>query len=278
MKKDQSIESPKRGLKGIIRYIKRVYWRPEMNLLPGQLAFFIILSLVPLVTLVGYGASFLGLSIESITNILNNLSPGISGMIEANGDSVGTSFLVFFGIMLYIASNGLASIIVTSNTIYNIPQKPWLHRRIKGIFLTIFLVSLYLFVLLIPALVYQLIAFVDAFNIRPILVNTITMLQVPITWLIIFIFIKIIYTIAPDKRISSKYMNLGAIFTTTGWVITSTFYGFWVRNFARHDLFYAGLANIAVLMLWIYFLSQIFVVGMSINYRTFEKSGNNWNK
>jgi len=278
MKKERPIENPKRGIKGIIRYIKRVYWRPEMTLLPGQLAFFIILSLVPLITLVGYGASFLGLSIESITDILNNLSPGVAGMVRPIiGGNIGTSILVFFGIMLYIASNGLASVIVTSNTIYDIPQKPWLNRRIKAIFLTIVLVSLYLFVLLIPVLGYQIIAAIDAFNIRPLIFNTITMLQVPITWVIIFIFIKIIYTIAPDKRISSKYMNLGAVFTTTGWVVTSTLYGFWVRNFARHDLFYAGLANLAVLMLWIYFLSMIFVIGMSINQRSLEKSGNNWN-
>ena len=86
-----------------------------------------------------------------------------------------------------------------------------------------------------------------------------------------------IYTIAPDKKIPSKHMNWGAIFTTTGWVVTSFLYGFWVRNFARHDMFHAGLANLAILMLWIYLLSLIFVIGMSINKRELEKSGNNWN-
>ena len=278
MKQEQAIQNHKRGLKGTLRYLKRMYWRPEMTLLPGQLAFFTILSLVPLLTLAGYAASFFGLSIESITDIINNLSPGVAEIVDTSEGGVGTGFLIFLGIMLYIASNGLASIVVTSNTIYNIPQKPWIVRRIKGIFLTLLIVSLYLFVLLLPVLGYQILSAVDAFNIRPLLINTITTLHVPITWLIIFIFIKIIYTIAPDKRISPKFMNWGAVFTTTGWVITSAFYGYWVNNFARHELFYAGFANLAVLMLWVYFLSMIFVVGMSINYRALEKNGNNRNK
>ena len=276
---NQEQPQPKRGLKVFLRYLKRMYWRPEMTLLPGQLAFFIILSLVPLITLIGYGASFFGLSIDTIIAILNNLSPGVAEMVEPMilGE-LGTGFIVFLVIMLYIASNGLASIIVTSNTIFNIPQKPWIYRRIKGIILTIIIVALYLFLLVLPVLGYQILSAIDAFNIRPFLINLITYLQVPISWIIIFIFIKIIYTIAPDKKIPSKFMNWGAVFTTTGWVLTSTLYGFWVRNYARHDIFYAGLANLAVLMLWIYFLSMIFVIGMSINQRFLEQNGNNRNK
>jgi len=264
----------KKNPKEVIKYIWRVFWRPEMAILPGQLAFFIILSLVPIITLVVYGASFFDLSIEPIKALLEtNLNPTIANMLIPiiSGEPISISLLIMFIFMFYIASNGAASIIVTSNTVYNIPQKPWLKRRLKAIFITFILVTLYLFVLFVPAFAYQIIEAIDAFNIRPFIFNIITIMQGPITWIIIFIFIKIIYTVAPDLPILSKHMNLGAIFTTTGWVLISALYGIYVREFANHDLFYRDLSNLAILMLWIYFLSVIFIIGININHRTLEK-------
>ena len=276
----KEVLSSKKAVREKYQYIRKMYWRPEMTILPGQIAFFIILSLVPLITLIGYGASFLNLSIESIMELLEtNLNPGVANMIEPMiSGNINTSLLVMFVVMFYIASNGPASIVVASNTIYNIPQKSWIKRRIKALALTFLLVILYLFVLLLPVFGYHFISAIDPFNLRPFLINTLHVLQVPISWLIIFIFIKIIYTVSPDQPILSKYMNLGAAFTTTGWVITSALYGYYVRNIAQHDVFYGGLSNLAILMLWIYFLSIIFVIGMSINYNTLEQFGKNRNK
>ena len=54
-----------------IKKLWKVLNRPEMVLLPGQLAFFLILSVVPIVTLVSYGASFLNLPVDFISNLLN---------------------------------------------------------------------------------------------------------------------------------------------------------------------------------------------------------------
>ena len=48
----------------------KVLNRPDMVLLPGQLAFFLILSVVPIITLVSYGASFLNLPINFISNFI----------------------------------------------------------------------------------------------------------------------------------------------------------------------------------------------------------------
>ena len=52
-------------LKKVIAIIRR----PEMRILPGQLAFFFVLSLIPLVALVGTIGSKFGLSIDSIEGI-----------------------------------------------------------------------------------------------------------------------------------------------------------------------------------------------------------------
>ena len=44
--------------------------RPDMEILPGQLAFFFVLSVVPIVTVISYGASFLHLPVNFISNFI----------------------------------------------------------------------------------------------------------------------------------------------------------------------------------------------------------------
>ena len=91
------------------------------------------------------------------------------------------------------------------------------------------------------------------------------LLKWPIAFILIFWLLKIIYTISPDKKISSKYMNNGALFTTIGWIITTAIYSYYVSNLANYTLFYGSISGIIAMMIWIYILSYIFVMGIAIN-------------
>ena len=58
-----------------VSYIKRVVdiiKRREMGILPGQLAFFMLLSLVPIITLCGYAAGYIGINLDTIVKLLND--------------------------------------------------------------------------------------------------------------------------------------------------------------------------------------------------------------
>ncbi|UKI29248.1 MAG: hypothetical protein L6V78_02760 [Clostridium sp.] len=59
----------------VTKFLKDVWVilnKPYMMALPGQIAFFLILSLVPIVTLIGYGASLFNISIDSIIELIKN--------------------------------------------------------------------------------------------------------------------------------------------------------------------------------------------------------------
>ena len=96
----------------------------------------------------------------------------------------------------------------------------------------------------------------------------------PFSWLIIFLFIKTIYTMAPDKKFSSRHVTGGAIFTTISWIAITSLYSFYINNYANYSAFYGSLANIVILMIWVYLLSYAFVIGMAMNYhQDLEKTG-----
>ena len=79
---------------------------------------------------------------------------------------------------------------------------------------------------------------------------------------------------APDKKMPSRSVTGGAIFTTISWVLITMLYSYYINEYANYSVFYGSLANIVILMLWVYLLSYALVIGMAMNYREeLEKTG-----
>lgn len=267
----------KRKVNNFFDNFLNVLKRPEMLILPGQLAFFFILSVVPILTILSYAASSLKISTDILANffshsfgsaIVNLLMPNVTEMSFSFG------FILIVVIGLYFASNGASSIIVTSNTIYGIDNTGFLRRKIKALIMTVFIIILFLFILIVPLFGESIISLINHLNvsqsIKDSAVNIFNVLNGPLSWFIIFFFIKILYTIAPDKNIPSSQTTYGALFTSVGWIIATALYSFYINHYAQYQIFYGGFANIIILMLWIYLLAFIFVVGLALNYRREE--------
>lgn len=271
-------------LKNFLNKVFNVIKKPEMAVLPGQLAFFFVLSVVPIITLITYGCSFLNISTDFFRNfILQAFGENVANLIVPMVSISNIDFRFFLTLIIgfYIASNGAASIIITSNAIYEIPDTSFARRRIKAIIMTILIVVLFLFILIVPVFGKKIVEIITLSHINPTVLNTITftfnLLKGPVTWFIMFCFIKILYTLAPDRRLESIYVNYGAAFTTIMWIIVTALYSYYINNFANYAIFYGGLANIVMLMLWVYLLATIFVIGMALNYKEevtkLEKTG-----
>ncbi len=273
----------KSNLREFLNNFIEVLARPEMAILPGQLAFFFVLAIVPTITLISYEATLLNLSTEVIYDFISSaFSKDIASMLlatKATGGGFGFFLVVVVG--YFIASNGPASIIITSNTIYGEEQEGFLKRRLKSIIMTFVLVLLFIFMLIVPVFGNKIVELVEYVNINSYVTTRITsvfkVLSGPITWLIMYFFIKILYTMAPNRRVKSKNVGYGAIFTSVSWIIITYIYSYYINNIAHYQTFYGGLANLVILMFWIYLLAFAFTIGMALNYRKetkeIEKTG-----
>lgn len=247
--------------------------RPEMLVLPGQIAFFLFLSIVPTITLISYVSMYLNISNALINKVIGSaIGDNYASMLVPiiNSTKITPSFFISLGVGYFIASNGMSSMIVASNMIYGISDSGFVKRRFKAIIMEIVIVLLFLFVLFVPLLGNNIINFLHYLNLdvetTELVVGILRFLKGPFSWLVIFIFVKLLYTMAPDKRIPSRRVNFGAMFTCLGWVVGTFIYSFYINNYANYSLFYGTLANLVVLMVWIYFLSYIFVIGLAMNY------------
>ena len=106
----------KNELKEFFDNFIKVLKRPEMAILPGQLAFFFVLAIVPTITLISFGASLLNLSTDVIFDFLTNaFSKDIAAMLLNTQELkiTGINLVITTIIGYLIASNGPASIIIT---------------------------------------------------------------------------------------------------------------------------------------------------------------------
>ena len=248
----------------------------EMRILPGQLAFFMILSVFAIFPLFGIiGSTFI--SNEIINVIKATLPIGVSTVLISlmNVSSSGFSIFLFVAVSIYIASNGCNAMIITSNILYKIKNTNSLKQSIKAIIMTIILISLILFVIIVPAfgeLIIDGVEKVSPGNTIETIRKIYEIIRYPLSFFLIFIDLKILYTIAPNAKIPSCYNNYGTMFTTILWIIITRIYSFYLNHFNTYDILYGSMGNVVMMLFWMYLLAYVFTMGLAINSRIYFKS------
>lgn len=267
--------SKNKKIKAFIKLLNK----PELLFLPGQLAFSLVFSIIPAISLLSAFAFAFNVSLDFIYNFLESLfSVRIAEYIV---NIFSTQTLTFSNILviivaLYIASNGFNSVIIASDSIYGLEPTNPIKRRVKAVFLTVMFFMLIVFILLVPVFgdfiikILSSLSFISS-SVINVVADIFNYSKWPITILLIIIFIKLIYVMSPDKLIPSKVLNKGSIFTTVGFLLVTLIYSFYVNNIARYDLYYGNFSNLIILLFWLYLLSYIFVIGISINERDYKK-------
>ena len=241
---------------------------PEMGVLPGQLAFYMLLSLVPLITLACYVAYLFEFDYTKIVTMLDQFVPGGVNYIVPTF-SVGTfsiPMVILYVWMLYIASNGCNTVILISNDIYGIRQSRWVRRRIKALFMTFMIVVFVIGLLLVSAYQGKFVSFISSMNNGATIVHYLKYLEYPLTFVLLALFLRAFYNFAPDRMRSKTNINVGTIFTSVLWIGVTEVYKVIATHMTNYEIIYGGLANLALLMVWLYFVSFIFVIGLALNY------------
>ena len=262
------------------KFMKKLYdiiTVPSMTYLPGNLAFFLVLSLFPILTLIGVIANRFSINVSSLINLFNTVLPSnIATILDTyvQGRGFDTNIGIFMIIGFFLASNGAHAIILASNNLYGFPNSNYITRRLKGMILIILIILLFIFMLAFLAFGNHILNLILNYFKDQKFISFIRTLFIILKWpfsiFVIFFNLKLIYTIAPDWKIMSKHTTKGAIFSTIGFIVVVEIYTYWVSNFSNYDLFYGSLSNIVILMLLTYFISYILVIGIAINVKAYE--------
>lgn|SRR5574344_656621 len=266
-------------IKNFFKEAYEVFKKPAVRILPGNLAYFMVFSIFPILMIILYiGSSF---NLSNMVDLLGGMIPQ-SVLVAIKDILSNDSFTIANGLSLimafYIISNGANSIIITSNTLYGINNQPFLTRRIKAFLLTIVLILLFFFTIVVIGFgnyIIKIIIEVGEFG------ESLYYPTIILKWLLslflMYFMIKVIYTIAPDKQIPSKYMSKGALFTALFWLMTTEIYAIYVSA-VDYTKIYGSLSSIIILTIWIYLLAFVMVLGIGMNVKSYQETLENTNK
>ena len=264
-------------IKEFIKTLVDIIMLPQMMHLPGSLAFFIILSIFPILMLIGIVASYFSVSIEGITSTITAALPrGVEKLLlpYIQAGTFPRNILISTIFAFILASNGTHALILASNSLYDIKNSSYLRRRIKALFLILLLIVLFIFMISFLTYGNQLFTYilksVSYGPVNEVLYYFFAFIKWPIAMFIIYLAMKLIYVLSPDGKIYSSTTSTGALFSTIGFTVATAIFSFYVNNFSTYDIYYGSIATIVTLMIWTYILSFILVIGIAINVRNYN--------
>lgn len=217
--------------------------------------------------------AYLPISTDDVLGVVKQYAPGSAmSLIESithqtlNDRNGG---LLSFGIIaaLWSASNGMNSIVRSLNHAYEVEEnRSFIIVRLTSIFLTIAMVFTILVALLLPVFGRQIgLLAADFVGASDLFLSIWTAIRWGVSPLVLLIVFSALYIIAPNKKLSLRFVMPGALFAAIGWIVVSTLFSFYVSTFANYSATYGSIGGIIVLMIWFYLSGILIILGGEIN-------------
>lgn len=239
----------------------------------GQLAFYFVLSLVPIIILVSQiaGAIF-GESLESLVDWLLKYTSGeVAETIKrllSYRVALGSNILLIF-VALWASSRAKFALVrITNFTLTNglSTGNGYFRERFRAVasmIITIATLILALFVLVYGQHLLELVlgivgnegAAADAWLI----------LRWPLAAAMYFFMISYDYYSMPSSKVRFRQIIPGSIFASVGLLLVTWVYSLYVDQIINYDILYGSLANLVALLFWFYFMAWVLCLGMLFN-------------
>ncbi len=238
----------------------------------AQSAFFIMLSLVPILLLLMTLVRFTPITQADIMTAAYELFPKtvsstIISIVNEVYSQTGTAISVSLLVALWSAGKGVLAISNGLNTIRGqIETRNYIFLRLRAaIYTVLFLLAIILSLVFlgfgnsISMLVNK---YIPVFQyVMDFIIETRTIIMI----LVLIVFSLSIYMFLPNKRRRLRSQFPGAIFTAFGWTLASFIFSVYMDIFKGFSNMYGSLTTIVIIMLWLYFCMYVMLLGGEMN-------------
>lgn len=252
--------------------------RASVNQGAAEMAYFTLLSILPILLVLANIIPLLPLPVEEILGFIQNIAPDdiynilaptlIEYLESGSGGAISLGALA----AIWSASKIINSMRNILNDVYNtIGQTNFILGRILSMFImlgVIIVIGLAIFafvfgeqiLLLVQSLIGIDIPFINQF--------------LAFRWLVLIAILPVVFLIlyqfVPDHNLPIKYAVPGAIFSTVGWLILTQFFSIYISLAGGEAAANATFGTFIILMLFLYFSSIILLIGALVNVLVFE--------
>lgn len=246
--------------------------RDRVGAYAAQSAFFLVLSLIPMILLLMTLVQYTPISQADVIEAVYETFPKtirmtvISIVNEVYNQSK-AMIPVTVLVTMWSAGRGVLAITSGLNSIHGeIETRNYIILRVRAAFYTV------LFILVI-ALSLILLGFGNSISVLvnryvPVLeyiTEFIIEIRTVTTLLILIVFSICIYKFLPNYRGKIRFQVPGAVFTAFGWTFASFIISIYMDIFKGFSNMYGSLTTIVLIMLWLYFCMYIMLLGGEIN-------------
>jgi len=247
--------------------------KSHLNAYAAQSAYFIILSAVPFIMFLLTILNFINFDADSLIALIAGAAPSetsdillnILKNINVNSSGAILSFSIIA--LLWSAGKGIMTLTKGLNSVYGSPEtRHYVILRIVATFYTLIFAIIIIFTLAflvfgnkIYLWICTVLPFLD--NIAAFIISVRTILSL----LVLTVFFVFLYRFLPNRKCKLKHQLPGAIFTASGWMISSYLFSIYVDYSPGLSDMYGSLTGLIILMLWLYFCMNILFFGAEIN-------------
>ena len=238
----------------------------------AEVAFFLLLSVVPIFILL---SQFLGIFSVSLDGIKEWIRADISeegaellfSLLDYSPSGVNSVFLAVTA--LWAASRAqFAMLRITNYTLTDgySTGRGYLRDRVRSLLtvvITVFTIGFSLVILVYGEVILKLIFGIVAGG--EIGEKTWIMIRWPVAAILYFLMISYNYYVLPTYRIPFRAVVPGSVFASVGLLAVTFFYNIYSNMSAGYDILYGSFSNIVALMFWFYFLSWVMFLGVVLN-------------
>ena len=263
-----------------VRDMVQAYGRLGVSRAAASLAYFLILTLFPLLVCVNFFIGLLELDPEAVFSALDSLLPReslsiildyltyVSGIPQSQSTPL---LLASLFTILLSASAGLRTLLKTMDELYQVRHVSSLRRVVVSVVLSIlFLLTIYLSIVVIFTgdWFFQLLeARLPSPLAELIPLRLLSQLWGWLRYLLLFfcvlLLVLAVYRMGtpPPLRREKKVLRLTALLSAGALGACSVLFSWFIGMSSRYSLVYGSLASLIILLVWLYFCGNILLLG-----------------
>ncbi len=263
----------KSDIRHIIKKMLKILFSDEIYASASQLAYSMILAIIPLIMFTITLAGKLTLPVEDIYSYLSYILPAqafstVQGILDEISSSSNLSLVTLIPTIYFISIGTRGLMRVTNKAYHTIECRPILEFWVLSFIFAVLLGIMFLLTLSAVVFGRVITEYVNVLFNHLFAVNFIQLLAV-LRYLVTFFLIGMvfcsIYAAAPNLKLRIKDVYWGGYLAALLWILGSSLFGYYINNFSNYGLLFGSLGGIFILLGWLYWTSLVLLLGSYLN-------------
>ena len=257
----------------LIKRFNRKLRHDDISAYASSIAFFLFLSLIPLLVLICYLIPYTPLTesdlmIACMNLVPKQMNPWIIALISQIYDKPKGILSVTLLITIWSAGKGMLALMRALNQIHDvIEERGYFRLRIMASFYTVIILLMLVVTFILGVFGRNILHWVlqNTIGIEKVRTNLISIASFMVMMAITIIVFSGIYTYIPNKKLNFIKQIPGAVFVASAWGIFTFGFSLYVELFSEFTT-YGTLGTIVLFLLWLYFCCYIMLMGAIMNW------------